>query len=332
MVYGRSRKRNGRRVTVPEDQWLWSPEPTHPAIIDRPTWEEAQRIGAQHGTSRDGTGLNKHRAATRTYIYRGRVRCRDCQRRMGGQFYGPADNPRHVYYQCPHNRVWHSEAIDYPGHPRTVKAPETRLDQIVGLFFAEHVFGVGRAALLAAQLPATDADAAAERDTQTAALQARLKRIEAGQNSCILELEELPADPADTASAAMRTRIRGRFTELHTERQHIQAQLDALTQTVPKAADVTLLDELPMAGDILPGLAPDLKAGLFQAFDLQVLWNKPGRQATVFVEVTEATLRALPAILNPGQDGYDDNIVSIPRQADPVEDLFDSPIAPINNH
>jgi hypothetical protein len=124
----------------------------------------------------------------------------------------------------------------------------------------------------------------------------------------------------------MRTRIRGRFTELHTERQHIQAQLDALTQTVPKAADVTLLDELPMAGDILPGLTPELKAGLFQAFDLQVLWNKPGRQVTVFVEVTEATLWALPGILNPGQDGYDDNIVSVPRQADAMEDLFESPI------
>jgi uncharacterized protein len=51
-------------------------------------------------------------------------------------------------------------------------------------------------------------------------------------------------------------------------------------------------------------------------------------QATVFVEITEATLRALPAILNPGQDGYDDNIVSIPRQAAAVEDLFESPIVP----
>jgi hypothetical protein len=48
----------------------------------------------------------------------------------------------------------------------------------------------------------------------------------------------------------------------------------------------------------------------------------------VFVEITEATLRALPAILNPGQDGYDDNIVSIPSQAAAMEDLFESPIAP----
>jgi len=325
MVYGRVRNRNGRRVTVPADQWLWSPQPTHPALIDRATWDAAQHIGAEHGTSRDGTSGSTHPAATRTYIYRGRVRCRDCRRRMAGQAYGRGPDTR-VYYQCPHNPARPRETADYPGHPRTVKTPETRLDQITGLFFAEHVFGAGRAALLAAQLPATDADAAAERATQATALNARLKRIETGQNSCIIELEELPAGPGDTAAAAMRTRIRARFAELHTEREQIQAQLDALAQTTPKAADTTLLDALPLAGDILPGLDPQLKAKLFQAFDLQVLWNKTGRQATVFVEITEATLRALPAILNPGQDGYDDNIVSIPSQAAAMEDLFESPI------
>jgi site-specific DNA recombinase len=35
MVYGRKRARNGHRVRVPQDQWLWSPAPVHPAIIDR---------------------------------------------------------------------------------------------------------------------------------------------------------------------------------------------------------------------------------------------------------------------------------------------------------
>jgi hypothetical protein len=37
-----------------------------------------------------------------------------------------------------------------------------------------------------------------------------------------------------------------------------------------------------------------------------VLWNKPGSQATVRAEITETTLQAVPAILNPSQDGYHD--------------------------
>jgi hypothetical protein len=53
MVFGRRRTRNGRKIHVPADQWLWSSEPTHPAITGRDTWEEAQGIGALHSTSRD---------------------------------------------------------------------------------------------------------------------------------------------------------------------------------------------------------------------------------------------------------------------------------------
>jgi hypothetical protein len=246
---------------------------------------------------------------------------------MSGQTYDPGRRQL-IYYVCPYTPARATDTATYPGHPRSVRAPEARLDQIVGLFFAEHVFGPGRANLLAAQLPATDAAAAEDRDTQGAAIQSRLNRIETAQNSCILELEQLPADPADTASAAMRTRIRARFADLHAERQQLGTQLDALAQVTPKAADTTLLDELPLAGDILPCLDPALKAALFDAFDLQILWNKTGGQATVHVEITQATLQALPGILNPGRDGYHDNSVSIPGQRPAVEDLFESPIPP----
>jgi len=326
MVYGRVRKRNGRRVTVPPDQWLWSPAPVHPAIIDRDTWDAAQTVGAEHGTSRDGYELSRHRAATRTYAYRGRVRCRDCRRRMSGLAYGRSGEPPRVYYECPRTPARASDAAGHPDHPRTVKAPEKRLDQIVGLFFADHVFGPHRAELLAAQLPATDQAAAADRDAQAAALTARLKQLDTAQKAQILSLEQLSPDPADTAAAAMRARITDRFAELHHEREQAQAQLDTLQAATPKAADPTLLDDLPLAGDILPGLDPGLKARLFDAFDLQILWNKPGRQATVFAEITEATLRALPGILDPGQDGYDDTADTTSGETADVEDLFESPI------
>jgi hypothetical protein len=162
------------------------------------------------------------------------------------------------------------------------------------------------------QLPATDADPAAERDTQTAALTARLKRIDNAQNSKILELEELPANPADTAAAAMRARIRARFAELHAEREQIETQLRTLNATAPAAADPTLLDQLPLAGDIFNELPAALKTRLFQAFDMEVSWNKPARQATVYIEITEATLQTIPAILDPTQDDYHDTTPDTP--------------------
>jgi site-specific DNA recombinase len=324
MVYGRIRNRGGRRQRVPAAEWLWSPEPVHPVIVDRDTWNQAQQVAAEHATSRDGTGLSRHPAASRFYPYRGRVRCKTCRRRMAGRTAGRRGE--FTYYKCPYDPANPRHAAACPHHPRTLQAPEPQLDQVTGLFFARHVFGPGRAALLAAQLPASDADAAADRDARAAALRARLKKITTGQDSCILELEQLPADPADTAAAAMRTRIRTRFGELHAEREQLQAQLDTLTASTPRAADTSLLDELPLAGDILPGMPPELKARLFDAFDLTILWNKQDRQATICAEITDATLLALPGILNPGQDGYDDTSEHASGQPGVMEDLFESPI------
>jgi hypothetical protein len=57
---------------------------------------------------------------------------------------------------------------------------------------------------------------------------------------------------------------------------------------------------------VLPGLPPRLKARLFAAFDISVLWNKPGQQATVHAEITDTTLQATPGLLDPTQDGYHD--------------------------
>ena len=78
---------------------------------------------------------------------------------------------------------------------------------------------------------------------------------------------------------------------------------------------------------------PDgLQARLLAAFDIQILWNKPGRQVTVHAEITDATLRALPGILNPGQDGYDDTDDPTAGEAESMEDLFEAPIDPQIHH
>jgi hypothetical protein len=322
MVYGRHRTRNGHRVPVPQDQWLWSPEPVHPAIIDRDTWQLAQEVAAGHGSSRDGTGPNTHPATVRFYPYRSRVRCRDCQRRMAGNTYNIASQI--TYYRCPHNWANPKHAADHPDHPRSVQVPELLLDRAVGEFFADRIFGPDRAVLLTAQLPATAAAAAADRDAQEKALNARITRIEAAQDSKIIELEDIPATSGDPAHQTYRARIRARFAELHDERELLKTQLQALVTTTPDTAHTDLLDQLPVAGDILPRLPPDLKARLFQVFDLAILWNKTGSQATVHAEITEATLHAVQAILNPTQDGYDDTAPDTDQQ-EPMGDLTNTP-------
>ena len=67
------------------------------------------------------------------------------------------------------------------------------------------MFGPDRAALLAAQLPATEPQDAADLQAREAALKARIARIETARNAKVLELDELPGDPA---GQAYRARIR----------------------------------------------------------------------------------------------------------------------------
>ena len=290
-VYGRRRNRNGRRLTVPADQWLWTPQPVHDPIVSVETWKDAQDIGAGHASSRDyGPGPNP---AGRIYPYRSRIRCHDCQRRMAANPF-----PSYVYYRCPYTPSNPRHVKASPGHPRTVQVSETLLDVIVGRFYRDRLFTPGRAQLLAAQLPASDTEATTRRDEQATALRAQIRKLETQQNAQIHALEDAPDG---LAGKDMRARINTRFAELHAQRTAAETQLAALTAEKPTAADSSLLDELPYLGDILPSLPPALKTRLLDIFDLTVTWNK----AKDTDSGGQVTLTALPEI-NPRQDGYHD--------------------------
>ena len=170
MVYGRRRSTGRRRFhDVPQEQWIWSPEQTHPAIITRQTWDTAQGIGAEHASARDDAEPSTHPAARRSYLLRSRARCRDCKRRMRGTLVRPyAGHPGYVYYTCPHNLANPRHQAAVPDHPRTVRVREDDLLTVIRQFFAAHVFGPDRAAMLAERLPASAAEDTTRREQETA--------------------------------------------------------------------------------------------------------------------------------------------------------------------
>ena len=291
MVFGRTRATpGGRSAQVPEDQWLWSPEPTHPAIITRQMWDAAQAIGAEHATSRDGTSANTHRQTRRTYVLRSRVRCRSCKRRMSGitrtaaRYWADGPDYSSTYYTCQHDPD-NPRHTAPEGHPRTSSVREDVLLDVIRQFFAQRVFGPERAALLAADLPATAADDAARRDRQTAALAKRLRQIDAAENAHAREIESLAHldDPHAPAVTALRSPVLARFTELEDERATINTQLAGLAKTGTGPGDPALLDALPMLEDLLADAPARLQQQLYQAFDLQALYNKNMHQVTIHV-------------------------------------------------
>ena len=126
------RTAGGRRVPAPPDQWLWTPEPVHPAIIDRATFDDAQKISAQHGTSRDGHEPSALAVAGRIYPYRARVRCRDCRRRYSGTT-STSQYGSHVYYRDPYDpaNFRHTAACPPPSRARAHLRPLAPLAPLV---------------------------------------------------------------------------------------------------------------------------------------------------------------------------------------------------------
>ena len=173
MVYGRRRK-TGRRASrpVPAAQWIWSDEPAHPAIITRPVFDAAQAIAAAHCSAGDDPDAAPQPLARRSYALRGRVRHRTCQRRMCGttrtspRYWAEGPDYANTYYKCPHDVANPKHAAAHPDHPRTVTVREDLLVDLIRQFFARHIFGPERRALLEAQIPASAAQAAEQRDRQ----------------------------------------------------------------------------------------------------------------------------------------------------------------------
>jgi len=301
----------------------------HPAIVTRATWEAAQSIGAEHGTSPDGQAT--HPRAQKAYLLRGRVRCRPCKRRMHGitrpstRYYNGGPDVAHVYYLCPHDPRNPRHQTQAPDHPATVSVREDLLIETVRQFFATHIFGADRATLLARQLPAGAAEEAARRDKQATRLRKRLKQIDATEDAHIREVQALAGlDPNSPAVTALRTRHLKRFTELEAERDDINSKLTALAKqaTQTSGGDPALLDRLPLLGDLLAAAPDRIKQQLFDAFDIQALCSKAKNQVTLWATITPATPATLAAIIAASETP---ELAALLATQDHVSDLASQP-------
>src|ERR1017187_5652965 len=95
--------------------------------------------------------------------------------RSSSRYYSGGPDAWHTYYECTHDPANPRHAALRPHHPRTVRVREDILIGEILQFLAQRVFGPERRALLAAQLPASEADAAAHRAPHRAPLTTELK-------------------------------------------------------------------------------------------------------------------------------------------------------------
>ncbi len=150
--------------------------------------------------------------------------------------------------------------------------------------------------MLASALPADAADQAARHDQTVTHLRKQLARIDTAERALIGELET-QADPADPRAQACRARIRARYAELYDERTRTEADLKTAQTATIQADDHTLLDELPLTGDIVTAAPDRIKELIYAAFDIHAPYRKDQHQVTIRAAITPSTPATIAALI-----------------------------------
>ncbi len=223
-----------------EEQWVWSTEPSHEALISMETFREVQ---SRMVVARRGSKPRRGPKTERPYLLRGRLACGLCGRRLQGSWHhGEA------YYRCQYGAEY-AKSARLP-HPKVVYLRERDLlphldDWLAQLFDPDNVDATCDAILGAASEPASPA----ERVAATDALRECDRKLDRYRQ--LLE--------AGTDAAVVAEWIR----DVQTERSRAQAILDAIDNT--QRADVTTAAELREIIERLGGLV-----GLLQVSDAKL--------------------------------------------------------------
>jgi hypothetical protein len=116
----------------------------------------------------------------------------------------------------------------------------------------------------------------------------QITQNETAQHGLITQLERLGSDTSPAADA-MRQRITDQFTDRYNQAKTLQAELDDLTASQPAEDDPTLINELPYAAAAFTSAPDHIKAKLYAAFGIQVLYRQDKNQATIWATITTTT-------------------------------------------
>jgi hypothetical protein len=192
----------------------------------------------------------------------------------------------YYYYVCPHNP---NSPRDHQSHPDHVRAAvrERVIHAAVDGIISRLLSG-DRAEMLAAILPATQAEHDQHAAARAEELRKQAAQNQTAQHGLITQLERLGNDTSPAADA-MRQRITDQFTQRYNQAKSLQTELDAIEAAQPVVRDISLLEELPYLAKHFADAPDHIKAKLYAAFGIQVLHRAHKNQATIWATITTAT-------------------------------------------
>jgi site-specific DNA recombinase len=242
------------------DQWIWSPEPTHEALVDRHDWQRVQAMTT--------TQVRAARSSDVTYLLHGRVFCAACGRRMTGQ----RQARRRCYYRCELRRA--RPGFVFVDHPPDVYVREDARVQALDAWL-EELFAPERAQETARLVVAADANP----DYDAAAQDAR-ERLQSARQRLAQYRRALDggADPATVTQW---------ITEAAELERAAASDLQAATATAPPRLTVddvlATIEELGSLAGVLSTAEPNDRAQLYEALGVATTYDAKARTAVLEV-------------------------------------------------
>jgi site-specific DNA recombinase len=284
-VWGRHDKRPGRPLIRPREQWIWSPAPTHPAIVPKELFDQVDERARQNTISVEQAPADyptrRTRRAGRVYALRGRVRCSLCGRRMEGTHQKGSN-----YYRCRFSSTRGHIAADAARHPRALQIKEDIILEALLTFMDRRLFGPERLDHLRDELARTTNHADDHRHiADLERLQAEREKIDQSLHRQALRMEEHD-DPHHPVIALAKQRIDELSIQRETVREAIRAA--EAKQTAAHSTDEieTVLKSVP---DLCPALKttdPEELAEILETFDITATYDKPSQTLLLSASLT----------------------------------------------
>jgi hypothetical protein len=211
-------------------------------------------------------------------------------------------HPGRTYYVCPHNPNNPRDDSRAPGHIRAAFRDTTVYAAVDDIL--RPLLSGDRASAYTAQIPAGQAERDALTEARAARLQKTISQADTAISGLMTQLEQLGSDDSPAANAC-RQRIRDQFTQRYDQRTAAQHELDQLTANQPPAEDPSLIAELPRAAQLLDQAPADIRARVYGAFQVHVLYRAPMHQATITATITDATPGIIAALLQDTRTDHD---------------------------
>ncbi|MFB7599557.1 recombinase family protein [Streptomyces sp. NPDC056160] len=263
-----------RMTHNPAEQWVWSNDTAHEAIVTTQLFNTVKKIRQQR--SRMPQRLERpgrQPQGQRTYALRGRVRCATCGRKMQ-----PATIRNTVYYRCEFKE---QEQSLHPGlnHPRTVYLREDAvcraLDRWIAKAFAPDRLTATLTALTHASAAANAAETSTPQQTQARKMVKECERRLARYQAAL----EAGADPAVVTQW---------INEAQTDKEAARKKLDTPPAATRKKETPLTADQIreitERLGDIaqrVQAVDTEKKSPLYEALGITISYEHAGRAATV---------------------------------------------------